>query len=148
NDRGIHICKSMLAWQKFGNGETPESSGLKGDHLAGKYYVLFDKEYKKQVDELKQQGQTEEEAKKNAPLIKEAQQMLKRWEDGDKEVIGLWKTMNSWVLILISSIMNRILIYWEKISLRKAWQKGYSTGKMIIQFGSIFRPKGSMRNWY
>src|SRR5476651_348516 len=91
NDRGIHICKSMLAWQLFGNGETPESSGMKGDHLVGKYYVKFDKEYKKQVEELKQQGQTEEEAKKNAPLIVQAQQMLEQWEAGDQEVISLWE---------------------------------------------------------
>lgn len=97
NDRGIHICKSMLAWQKWGNGETPESSGLKGDHLVGKYYVIFDKEYKKEIDALKAEGQTEDEAKKNAPLIKEAQQMLLAWEAGDEAVIDLWKKMNGWV---------------------------------------------------
>jgi arginyl-tRNA synthetase len=97
NDRGIHICKSMLAWQKFGNGETPESTGEKGDHLVGKYYVLFDKEYKSQIEELKSFGQTEEEAKKNAPIIKEAQEMLQQWEAGNEEVISLWKTMNLWV---------------------------------------------------
>lgn len=97
NDRGIHICKSMLAWQKWGNGETPETSGLKGDHLVGKYYVVFDKEYKKEIDCLKAEGQTEEEAKKNAPLIKEAQQMLLKWEQGDEEVVSLWKKMNAWV---------------------------------------------------
>jgi arginyl-tRNA synthetase len=97
NDRGIHICKSMLAWQKWGNEETPESSGLKGDHLVGKYYVIFDKEYKKEIEALKLKGQTEEEAKKNAPLIKEAQAMLLAWENGDEEVISLWKRMNSWV---------------------------------------------------
>jgi arginyl-tRNA synthetase len=97
NDRGIHICKSMLAWQKFGNGETPESTGEKGDHLVGKYYVLFDKEYKSQIEELKSFGQTEEEAKKNAPIIKEAQEMLQQWEAGNEEVIDLWKTMNLWV---------------------------------------------------
>ena len=97
NDRGIHICKSMLAWQKFGNQETPESTGLKGDHLVGKYYVIFDKEYKKEIEALKLSGQTEDEAKKNAPLIKEAQEMLLAWEAGDTEVLDLWKTMNSWV---------------------------------------------------
>ncbi|WP_432708726.1 arginine--tRNA ligase, partial [Pedobacter sp.] len=97
NDRGIHICKSMLAWQKFGHGETPESTGMKGDHLVGKYYVIFDKEYKKEIEALKLAGETEEEAKKNAPLIKEAQEMLLAWERGDAEVISLWKTMNSWV---------------------------------------------------
>ncbi|VTP95151.1 Arginine--tRNA ligase [Sphingobacterium daejeonense] len=97
NDRGIHICKSMLAWEKFGNGETPESSGLKGDHLVGNYYVVFDKEYKKEIEALKLEGQSEDEAKKNAPLIQEAQVMLQKWEAGDKEVLNLWKTMNGWV---------------------------------------------------
>ena len=97
NDRGIHICKSMLAWEKWGNGETPENSGLKGDHLVGKYYVIFDKEYKKEIEALKTEGQTEDEAKKNAPLIKEAQQMLLAWEAGDEAVISLWKKMNGWV---------------------------------------------------
>ncbi|MFW0718365.1 arginine--tRNA ligase [Pedobacter sp. N23S346] len=97
NDRGIHICKSMLAWQKWGNGETPESSGLKGDHLVGKYYVIFDREYKKEIEALKTEGQTEDEAKKNAPLIKAAQQMLLAWEQGDEAVVSLWKTMNEWV---------------------------------------------------
>ncbi len=97
NDRGIHICKSMLAWQKWGNGETPESSGLKGDHLVGKYYVIFDKEYKKQIEALMADGKTEDEAKKSAALIKEAQQMLLAWEAGDTAVIDLWKKMNGWV---------------------------------------------------
>src|ERR1700744_6395329 len=97
NDRGIHICKSMLAWQLFGNGETPESTGEKGDHLVGKYYVVFDKEYKKEIEFLKSEGQTEEEAKKNAPLIKQAQEMLQKWEAGEENVISLWKTMNTWV---------------------------------------------------
>lgn len=97
NDRGIHICKSMLAWQKWGNGETPESTGMKGDHLVGKYYVLFDKKYKVQVTELMAQGQDEEEAKKNAPLIKAAQEMLLKWEQNDPAVVALWKKMNDWV---------------------------------------------------
>jgi arginyl-tRNA synthetase len=97
NDRGIHICKSMLAWEKWGNGETPDTSGLKGDHLVGKYYVIFDKEYKKEIEALITQGQTEDEAKKNAPLIKEAQAMLLAWEAGDDSVISLWKKMNGWV---------------------------------------------------
>ncbi len=97
NDRGIHICKSMLAWQKFGNGETPESSGMKGDHLVGKYYVIFDKEYKKQIAELVAQGIEEEEAKKQAPILLEAQEMLQKWEEGDLEVRALWEKMNSWV---------------------------------------------------
>ena len=97
NDRGIHICKSMLAWEKFGNGETPESSGLKGDKLVGNYYVQFDKEYKKEIQKLVFQGLTEEEAKKNAPILLEAQSMLLKWEAGDTAVVELWKKMNSWV---------------------------------------------------
>jgi arginyl-tRNA synthetase len=97
NDRGIHICKSMLAWQKYGKGETPESTGLKGDKLVGNYYVKFDQEYKKEINELVANGATEEEAKKQAPLIVAAQQMLLKWEAGDKEVVDLWKMMNSWV---------------------------------------------------
>ncbi|MFY9242660.1 MAG: arginine--tRNA ligase [Polaribacter sp.] len=97
NDRGIHICKSMLAWQKFGNGETQESTGLKGDKLVGNYYVKFDQEYKKEIAQLISEGKTEDEAKKEAPLLLEAQQMLLKWEAGDEEVVALWKTMNSWV---------------------------------------------------
>ncbi|WP_405607421.1 arginine--tRNA ligase [Polaribacter sp. Asnod1-A03] len=97
NDRGIHICKSMLAWEKFGNGETPESTGLKGDKLVGNYYVKFDQEYKKEIAQLITEGKTEEEAKKEAPLFVEAQQMLLKWEAGDKEVVALWETMNAWV---------------------------------------------------
>ena len=97
NDRGIHICKSMLAWEKFGNEETPASTGLKGDKLVGNYYVKFDQEYKKEIAQLITEGKTEEEAKKQAPLILEAQKMLLKWEAGDKHVIALWKKMNSWV---------------------------------------------------
>jgi len=97
NDRGIHICKSMLAWQKFGNGETPISSGLKGDKLVGNYYVKFDQEYKKEIAKSIANGLSEEEAKKQAPILIEAQQMLKKWEAGDKDVVKLWKTMNQWV---------------------------------------------------
>ena len=97
NDRGIHICKSMLAWQKYGDGETPESSGVKGDHLVGRYYVEFDKAYKSEIKNLLKEGKTEEEAKKQAPILLEAQNMLKLWEAGDPEVVELWKTMNQWV---------------------------------------------------
>lgn len=97
NDRGIHICKSMLAYQKFGNGETPESSGMKGDHLIGKYYVEFDKHYKAEIAELTASGADLEEAKKQASLILEAQQMLQKWENGDKETVALWEKMNGWV---------------------------------------------------
>ena len=97
NDRGIHICKSMVAWIQLGNSETPETSGLKGDHLVGKYYVLFDKTYKKQVAALVTSGMNEEEAKNNAQILKEAQKMLIKWEQNDPEVIALWKKMNGWV---------------------------------------------------
>ena len=97
NDRGIHICKSMLAWKRFGKGETPELSGLKGDKLVGNYYVKFDQEYKKEVTSLIEQGKTEDEAKKEAPILLEAQQMLRNWESGDAEVVALWTKMNQWV---------------------------------------------------
>ncbi len=97
NDRGIHICKSMLAWQRFGNGETPQTSGLKGDKLVGNYYVEFDKAYKKEVAGLVAQGKSEEEAKAEAPVLKDAQEMLRKWEAGDEAVVELWKTMNEWV---------------------------------------------------
>ena len=97
NDRGIHICKSMVAWEAFGNGETPESSGLKGDKLVGKYYVVFDQQMKKEVAELMAKGMTEAEAKKSAPILLKAQSWLTRWEQGDEEIISLWQTMNQWV---------------------------------------------------
>lgn len=97
NDRGIHICKSMLAWEKFGNGETPENTGLKGDKLVGNYYVKFDQEYKAEIQELISNGFTKEQAKKQAPILLEAQNMLKKWEAGDKDVVTLWKKMNVWV---------------------------------------------------
>ena len=97
NDRGIHICKSMIAWQKFGHGETPGSSGLKGDKLVGKYYVAFDRAYKEESAALVAQGMTEEEAKKQAPILLEAQSLLHQWEQGDSDVVDLWKTMNGWV---------------------------------------------------
>ena len=97
NDRGIHICKSMLAWQKFGNGETPQSTGIKGDHLVGKFYVAFDKVYKQEIQELVEQGLDKVAAEKEASIFKEAQEMLRKWEEGDKEVVALWKKMNGWV---------------------------------------------------
>ena len=97
NDRGIHICKSMLAWQRFGKGETPQTTGLKGDKLVGNYYVEFDKAFKVEVSELVNEGQSEDDAKKNAPILLEAQEMLRKWEAGDEEVVELWKTMNQWV---------------------------------------------------
>jgi len=97
NDRGIHICKSMLAWSRFGKGETPQSSGLKGDKLVGNYYVKFDQEYKKEIAQLISEGKTEEDAKKLAPILIEAQKMLQKWEAGDEEVVALWEKMNGWV---------------------------------------------------
>ncbi|SHG91894.1 arginine--tRNA ligase [Flagellimonas flava] len=97
NDRGIHICKSMLAWQRFGEGETPESSGLKGDHLVGKYYVAFDKAYKEQIAELVDNGTAKEKAEKEAPILLEAQEMLRKWEAGDEATVSLWQMMNGWV---------------------------------------------------
>ena len=97
NDRGIHICKSMVAWQRFGNGETPESTGLKGDKLVGNYYVKFDQEYKKEIAVLLEQGQIEDDAKKKAPILLEAQKMLRQWEAGEETVVTLWKKMNTWV---------------------------------------------------
>ncbi|MCB0444981.1 MAG: arginine--tRNA ligase, partial [Gelidibacter sp.] len=97
NDRGIHICKSMLAWERFGHGETPESTGLKGDKLVGNYYVKFDQEYKKETNQLVAKGLTEDDAKKQAPILLDAQQMLQKWEAGDEATVALWKKMNQWV---------------------------------------------------
>ncbi len=146
NDRGIHICKSMLAWQKFGNGETPESTGEKGDHLVGRYYVLFDKEYKSQVEELKSFGNTEEEAKKNAPMIKEAQEMLQKWEAGDEEVISLWKTMNMWVYDGFGKTYKALGVDFDKFYYES---DTYLLGKDIVEEGlekKVFfqKPDGSV----
>ncbi len=115
NDRGIHICKSMLAWQKFGNGETPQSSGKKGDHLVGDYYVRFDKEYKKQINQLIADGMDEETAKKEAPLMKEAHEMLVKWEQGDAEVIQLWKMMNGWVYEGFDATYKQLGVSFDKV---------------------------------
>ena len=115
NDRGIHICKSMLAWQKFGNGETPENSGKKGDHLIGDYYVRFDIEYKAQIKELMAQGMDEETAKKEAPLIKEAQAMLVKWEQNDPEVRALWQKMNEWVYAGFDETYQQMGVGFDKI---------------------------------
>jgi len=132
NDRGIHICKSMVAYQHFGNGETPASSGLKGDHLAGKYYVLFDSHYKAQQKSLIEAGQSEEEAKKNAPLLLEAQEMLRKWEDQDPEVIALWNQMNGWVYAGFEATYKRMgvdfdVTYYESNT--------YLLGKDIVEEG-------------
>jgi arginyl-tRNA synthetase len=132
NDRGIHICKSMVAYQHFGNGETPESSGLKGDHLAGKYYVLFDQEYKKQIAELVASGQTEDDAKKNAPIILEAQEMLRKWEAHDNEVVTLWNRMNTWVYAGFEETYTRMGVDFDKFY----YESGtYLLGKDIVEEG-------------
>ncbi len=114
NDRGIHICKSMLAYQKFGAGETPESSGIKGDHLVGKYYVEFDKHYKVEIEALKAQGLSDDDAKKQAPLLIEAQEMLLKWEQGDEAVVSLWKKMNDWVFEGFAKTYQTMGVSFEK----------------------------------
>jgi len=114
NDRGIHICKSMLAWQEYGNGETPDSSGLKGDHLVGKYYVKFDQVYKDEIKVLIARGKTEEEAKKQAPSLLKAQEMLLKWEQGDAEVVTLWKTMNEWVYSGFNTTYTKLGVDFDK----------------------------------
>ncbi len=114
NDRGIHICKSMLAWKKYGNGETPETTGLKGDKLVGNYYVKFDQEYKKEIEELVEKGVDKEEAKKQAPLILETQEMLRKWEAGDTEVIALWEMMNQWVYAGFKETYDKLGVNFDK----------------------------------
>ena len=115
NDRGIHICKSMLAWQKWGNGETPESSGKKGDHLIGDYYVLFDKEYKAELAELQARGLTKEEAEAESVLMKEAREMLRLWEAGDASTVELWEMMNSWVYTGFDETYKKLGVTFDKI---------------------------------
>lgn len=132
NDRGIHICKSMVAYQHFGNGETPTSSGLKGDHLAGKYYVIFDKEYKKQITELVDQGLSEEDAKKQAPLLVEAQDMLRKWEANDTEVVALWKQMNEWVYAGFDATYKKMGVDFDKFYFES---DTYLLGKDIVEEG-------------
>jgi len=132
NDRGIHICKSMLAWQKWGNGETPESTGLKGDHLVGKYYVEFDKHYKQEIEALINNCKTKEEAEKQAPLILEAQQMLFNWEAGDKATLELWGLMNSWVYQGFDQTYKMLGVDFDKIYFES---KTYLLGKNIIEDG-------------
>ena len=130
NDRGIHICKSMLAWQKYGNGETPESSGIKGDHLVGKYYVLFEKMYKFQAEELMSKGVEPGEAKNSAPLLMEAREMLLKWEAGDKEIIELWKKMNSWVYDGFNKTYEALGVNFDKIYYES---DTYKIGKDLVQ---------------
>jgi arginyl-tRNA synthetase len=146
NDRGIHICKSMLAYEKFGNGETPESSGIKGDHLVGKYYVEFDKLYKSQIAELKNAGVSPEEAEKQASAIQEAQKMLVDWEKGDEKVVALWKKMNSWVLAGFDETYQKIGVDFDS----KYYESNtYLLGKDIVEEGlakGVFyqKPDGSV----
>ncbi len=147
NDRGIHICKSMLAWKRFGNGETPETSGMKGDHLVGKYYVEFDKHYKAEIAELVEKGMAKEEAEKQAPLMLEAQEMLRKWEANDPEVRALWEQMNGWVYEGFDATYKRLGISFDKIYYES---QTYLLGKSLVeeglQKGAFYRHEdGSVR---
>lgn len=147
NDRGIHICKSMLAWQKFGNRETPQSTGLKGDKLVGNYYVVFDKEYKKEIENLVAGGMTEEDAKKQAPLILEAQEMLRKWEAGDEEVVALWKKMNQWVYDGFEETYTNLGVDFDKYYYES---NTYLLGKDVVEEGlqkGIFYKKEDGSVW-
>ena len=132
NDRGIHICKSMLAWLKYGNGETPETSGKKGDHLIGDYYVAFDKHYREEVKELVAQGMDEEQAKQEAPLIKEAHEMLVKWEQNDPEVRALWEKMNNWVYAGFDETYKKMGVSFDKIYYES---QTYLKGKAKVEEG-------------
>ena len=132
NDRGIHICKSMYAWKVLGNGETPASSGKKGDHLVGDYYVAFNNLYKKEVDELVAGGMTKEDAEKNAPSLKAAQEMLFKWENGDPEVVELWKTMNGWVYEGFDKTYGDLGISFDRTYYES---QTYLFGKALVQKG-------------
>lgn len=147
NDRGIHICKSMLAYAKLGNGETPESSGLKGDHLIGKYYVLFDKEYKRQIEALVAEGMSKEEAEKKAPWMLEAQQLLLKWEQGDAETLALWKQMNEWVYTGFNDTYQKIGVSFDKTYYES---KTYLLGKDAVDEGlakGVFYKKPDNSVW-
>ncbi|AUC77683.1 arginine--tRNA ligase [Olleya sp. Bg11-27] len=132
NDRGIHICKSMLAWQRFGNAETPESTGLKGDKLVGNYYVKFDQEYKKEIAALMAEGKTEDEAKKEAPILVAAQHMLQKWEAGDKDVVTLWETMNGWVYKGFEETYNNLGVDFDNLYYES---QTYLLGKEFVAEG-------------
>ncbi len=132
NDRGIHICKSMLAWMRFGNGETPESSGMKGDHLVGKYYVAFDKAYKTEIAGLVAEGLEKEVAEKQAPILLEAQELLRKWEAGDAEVLRIWKMMNSWVYEGFDASYQRLGVSFDKYYYES---DTYILGKEIVEEG-------------
>ena len=132
NDRGIHICKSMLAWEKFGKGETPDTDDVKGDKFVGNYYVKFDQEYKKEISQLVEQGISEDQAKKQAPLMKEAQQMLLDWENGDEKVRNLWNEMNSWVYKGFGDTYKRLGVSFDQVQYES---NTYILGKDLIQEG-------------
>ncbi|MEN8121010.1 MAG: arginine--tRNA ligase [Bacteroidota bacterium] len=132
NDRGIHICKSMLAWQKWGNAETPESTGMKGDFLVGKYYVKFDQEYKKEISKLISEGENQEQAEQNAPLILQAREMLRKWEAGDKKVVALWQKMNNWVYEGFDITYDKLGVDFDKIYYES---DTYKLGKSIVMDG-------------
>lgn len=132
NDRGIHICKSMLAWKKYGNGETPQTTGIKGDHLVGKYYVIFDQKYKEEIQSLISSGMDADEAKKKAPILLEAQEMLKKWEDGDAEIKALWKEMNSWVYSGFEKTYQRLGVSFDLVQYES---DTYLLGKDVIEEG-------------
>ncbi|AFK04634.1 Arginyl-tRNA synthetase [Emticicia oligotrophica DSM 17448] len=147
NDRGIHICKSMLAYQKFGNNETPESLGMKGDHLVGKYYVEFDKAYKAEINQLVAEGKTEDEAKKIAPLMLEAQAMLQKWEQGDAEVMALWRKMNDWVFAGFNETYQKIGVSFDKVYYES---NTYLLGKDLVEEGlasGVFFKKENGSTW-
>jgi len=147
NDRGIHICKSMIAYQKFGSGETPASAGIKGDHLVGKYYVAFDKQLKKEVEALVATGVEEEKAKKEAPILKEAQAMLLKWEQGDKDVYDLWKTMNGWVYEGFNASYKKIGVTFDHFYYES---NTYLLGKDIVEEGlakGVFNKRADGSVW-
>lgn len=144
NDRGIHICKSMLAWQKYGNGETPESSGIKGDHLVGKYYVLFEKEYKLQAEVLMKEELDEDEARNSAPVMREAREMLLKWEAGDREVMDLWEKMNSWVYAGFDETYRALGVDFDKIYYEsETYQPGRDIVHEALKKGVLYRKDDS-----
>ena len=147
NDRGIHICKSMLAWQKFGKGETPGTSGLKGDHLVGKYYVAFDKVYKQQIAEFVAGGVAKEQAEKEAPILLEAQEMLRKWEAGHAETVALWKMMNGWVYEGFDITYKNLGVDFDKLYYES---DTYLLGRDVVKVGlekGVFFKKGDGSVW-
>src|SRR5690606_4934891 len=147
NDRGIHICKSMLAWQKFGDGETPESSQLKGDHLVGKYYVAFDRAMKKEIGDLVAAGMDPDKAAKEAPILLEAQEMLRKWEAGDPQVVALWEKMNAWVYEGFNLTYRNLGVDFDKIYYESTT---YLLGREVVRDGlekGVFYSKADGSVW-